>query len=67
MFFDDEEIEYIIKLLEPKINKALLQTTKENRADLKQDILELIITKLKNNTLSDVPDFFQYLEDYEDK
>lgn len=62
MVFNDMEIEKIIKALEPKIRKSLRETGKENRQDLEQDLLELIIKKLKDNTLKEVPGFFELLE-----
>ncbi len=62
MLFNDIEIEKITKALEPKIRKSLRETRNENRQDLEQDLLELIVKKLKDNSINEVPGFFEVLE-----
>lgn len=57
----DNEMIKIIELLEPKIKKVLLQTNIHNRDDLKQDLLELIIKKIRSNDIKDVPGFFDFI------
>lgn len=57
----DKEIEKILKLLEPKIKKVLLQTNSQNREDLEQDLLEIIIKKIRSNDIKDVPGFFDFI------
>ncbi len=57
----DKEMIKIIELLEPKIKKVLLQTNIHNRDDLEQDLLELIIKKIRSNEIEDVPGFFDFI------
>ena len=57
----DKEMIKIIELLEPKIKKVLLQTNIHNRDDLEQDLLELIIKKIRSNDIKDVPGFFDFI------
>ena len=62
MTFNKREIEKIIQALEPKIKISLRETSRENRQDLEQDLRELIIKKLTDNSLREVPGFFELLE-----
>jgi hypothetical protein len=62
MSFKESEIESFLEKLEPKIRDYLYRTNKENRDDLRQDLIELIIRKLKSNTFHEVPGFFEVLE-----
>ena len=57
----DKEMIKIIELLEPKIKKVLLQTNIHDRDDLEQDLLELIIKKIRSNDIKDVPGFFDFI------
>ena len=58
----DEEILFILNSLEPKINKALYQTTHKHREDLSQDIKEKIIRKLKSDEFQAVPGLFEFIK-----
>lgn len=51
-----------MKALEPKIKRSLRQTGKGNREDLEQELRIIIIKKLKENTLEEVPGFFELFE-----
>lgn len=44
--FDEQEIEEIIKTIEPMINYALLQTSPKYRDELKQHLYELALKSL---------------------
>lgn len=59
--YESQNVEKIIKLLEPIINKRLLQTHPKNREDLKQEIILSIITRLNKVDLN-VPGFFEIIE-----
>ncbi|WP_342566684.1 hypothetical protein MKY09_11465 [Psychrobacillus sp. FSL K6-4046] len=59
----EKEILEIIKLLEPKIKKVLLQTTSQNRDDLEQDLIELLIKKIRSNSIQEVPGFFEFINE----
>ena len=62
MQYTDKEIELIINKLKPKILNSLNQTNIQNREDLKQELIEMIIKGLKNNKFEDVPGFFELTE-----
>ncbi|MEN2767333.1 hypothetical protein [Ornithinibacillus xuwenensis] len=51
----------IIKLLTPLINKALSQTSIQNREDLLQELLLMILVYLRKSS-KELPSFFQLLE-----
>ncbi|TKI67819.1 hypothetical protein FC756_12305 [Lysinibacillus mangiferihumi] len=54
----DGEIEEIIKKIKPMIEYGLLQTTPENRDDLRQHLYELSIKTLKNVRLMEPQGLF---------
>jgi len=62
MQFSDEEIQHFIKKMEPKINKSLRQVKMNNQQDIRQSLHQIIIKKLKNNIIQEVPDFFNVIE-----
>lgn len=45
---NDEDIEVILEKIKPTIEYALLQTTSENRDDLRQHLYEKSVKTLKN-------------------
>ncbi|MCA1040613.1 hypothetical protein LCM00_13960 [Bacillus infantis] len=62
MNLSQQEIEEIMKAIEPKIKKSLYQTGKENREDLEQELREAVLRKLRDNKLEEVPGFFEMME-----
>lgn len=60
----DSEIMEILEIIKPKLKKVLLQTNSQNSQDLEQDLTELIIKKIKSNTLKEVPGLFEFIEQY---
>lgn len=60
----DSEILEIIEIIKPKFKKVLLQTNLQNSEDLEQDLTELIVKKLKSNTLKEVPGLFEFIDHY---
>ncbi|MEK5071724.1 hypothetical protein [Sporosarcina sp. FSL K6-1508] len=58
----EEDIEFIIGRVQPKIAASLSQTSLNNRKDLEQDLKEMIICKIKEAKIdNNVPGFFEYL------
>lgn len=57
----NEEILKILEMMKPKIKKVLLQTSLQNREDLEQELIELIIKKIKDNSFDDAPGFFEFI------
>ncbi|MEO4053988.1 hypothetical protein [Solibacillus sp. CAU 1738] len=52
----------LFELLKPKIQKELLQTDQQNRADLEQEIFLKILEVLKTKDFHEIPTFFELLE-----
>lgn len=67
MKMSEEEIIEIIQLVQPKLKKVLNQTEYQSQDDLEQDLMEKIIIKIKNNHFMDVPGFFEFIEEYNNK
>lgn len=53
--------EEVISLLEPKIKSVLKQTTYQEQQDLEQDLILLILTTINKNSFSNIPSFFELL------
>ncbi|MER2120851.1 MAG: hypothetical protein ABS935_11320 [Solibacillus sp.] len=52
--------EEIVRMLSPKIKSVLKQTQRQYQEDLEQELLLMIITKVKNKKyFSKAPSFFQ--------
>ncbi|MBD7983774.1 hypothetical protein H9649_04210 [Sporosarcina sp. Sa2YVA2] len=59
----EQDIEFIIEKVQPKIVASLSQTSMNNKDDLEQDLKEKIIRILKEGKIdSSVPGFFEYLK-----
>lgn len=56
--FNEKDIEEIIIKIKPTIEYGLLQTTPENRDDLRQHLYEMCIQTLKNIKLSEPKGLF---------
>ena len=52
----------LLELLRPKIQKELMQTDSQNRADLEQEIILKILEDLKLKNFQELPTFFELLE-----
>ncbi len=52
----------LLELLKPKIRKELMQTEKQNRADLEQEICLNILEDIKSKNFKDIPTFFELME-----
>lgn len=63
----DSEIMEILEIIKPKLKKVLHQTSSQNSEDLEQDLTELIIKKIKSNTLKEVPGLFEFIDQYTSK
>lgn len=50
-------------MLEPKIKKSLSQISYQYKEDLEQDIKVLILSKLQQNVIRNVPGFFEFIEE----
>lgn len=62
MILDENDIDFIINRVQPKISASLLQTHPTYREDLEQDLKEVIIRKVKEGKIDcDVPGFFEHL------
>lgn len=57
------EIEETLEILMPKIKKELYQTKLENRKDLEQEIILMIIQTVKRKTFKNPPDFKRLLKE----
>ena len=57
-------IEDLIQMLQPKINKALIQTAPQNRKDLKQNLYEKISRKIYQEKLEELPGIFEIESNY---
>lgn len=63
MHLREKDIEFIIDKVQPKISSSLYQTHPNYRDDLEQELKEMIVQKVKEQTLDyEVPGFFEYLE-----
>jgi hypothetical protein len=55
----------ILEKLEPKINKSLRQTTHQNRADLKQELVIKTLIAVQEFDTRSVPGFWHFVEESE--
>lgn len=58
----DKDIMTILKELEPKLKSVLFQTNYVYREDLEQDLIERIISIIRNNKMHEVPSFFELIK-----
>lgn len=52
----------VIDLLTPKIKSVLRQTDKQNRKDLEQDLILIVLSTIKRNEYKQLPSFFELMD-----
>jgi hypothetical protein len=62
---DEESKMRIINMLEPKINKSLLQTKPQERTDLKQELIVKTLSVIQSFDTSSVPGFWRFMYEIE--
>lgn len=55
----------VIKIMQPKIKKLLLQTVPSNREDLEQELNLLIIEKMREIKFNNIPSFSDLINNFE--
>lgn len=53
----------VLDMLKPKIKAVLYQTNLQERLDLEQEIILMIITSIKTKEFRKAPSFFELIED----
>ncbi|GAB0171913.1 hypothetical protein LSPCS325_53500 [Lysinibacillus sp. CTST325] len=55
--------EEVIEMLKPKIKSVLRQTNPQNREDLEQDLILMVLTAIKEKDFKQIPSFFELMEE----
>ncbi|MEH6955164.1 helix-turn-helix domain-containing protein [Neobacillus drentensis] len=64
---DNEAIEKVLKIFQPKIKKTLLQTGLQNRDDLEQELQIKLVSLIKMYDLDKVVGFWEFQEMVQNK
>ncbi len=63
---DGRFVQEVIELLTPKIKSVLRQTDWQNRKDLEQELILMVLSTIKRKEIKQLPSFFELMDKEKD-